>query len=213
MCIRDRHEVEHHLAHDPSRRVSQGENALMLVAHEHADNIQQTTNTLAQLADEHAELVEGFQRTYVHERLLRKQQKMIDHMKHCGELLDLDANALSAEIDSELALSNTVSYKMRDMMRLKGVQQRRATMQVPAESFRERTIGRFSQLYSRPSNELKNMIKGVQSKIKVAGSFVAGGGAEAVAPAPMQPVVVTATPVGDGNTTPGRTRVEAPAEA
>jgi len=84
---------------DSTRRTA----SMKKIKFEHEDNKEDVENMLQELHDtsDRADL-EQFEREFVRSRVLLKQQAMIDHMEHEGELLDLDADPLRAEIDDQL---------------------------------------------------------------------------------------------------------------
>ena len=85
------------------RRSTATGDSLLLVKREHRNNINEMTMALQQVRAKFTTDVKAFEKQYVTTRILLKQQRVIDHMQHEGELVDLDATVLRAEIDSELS--------------------------------------------------------------------------------------------------------------
>jgi len=78
--------------------------ARLKVKEEHTDNIAKIKQALIDLRAKAPKSVKAFQTRFVATQLLRNQRKLVEHMKHEGELLDLDSAPLIDEIDAALEL-------------------------------------------------------------------------------------------------------------
>ena len=101
--IAAQHEVDHLTKNDASEEMK-----TLLRKHLAGDGnqtkIEKIQAMLEALRAKAPKAVQAFQTKYVTTALLRKQRQMVEHMKHEGELLDLDAAPLTSEIDDDLAL-------------------------------------------------------------------------------------------------------------
>jgi hypothetical protein len=75
---------------------------LALVAQEHEDNEIVMKEALKEVQLRKPDAVAHFQTHYATCMVLHKQEKLIHHMLHEGELIDLDAGPLSAQVDVRL---------------------------------------------------------------------------------------------------------------
>jgi NhaP-type Na+/H+ or K+/H+ antiporter len=96
--IAAQHEVAHLTFHDD------GGAALRRVNEEHTDNIENIHEAMKVLRAKAPNAIAAFSKKYAATELLRQQKAMVEHMKHEGELLDLDAAPLTSEIDDEISL-------------------------------------------------------------------------------------------------------------
>ena len=96
--IAAQHEVAHLTFHDD------GGDAMRRVNEEHTDNIENIHEALKVLRAKAPNAIAAFSRKYAATELLRQQKAMVEHMKHEGELFDLDASPLTGEIDDEISL-------------------------------------------------------------------------------------------------------------
>jgi len=94
------HEAEHLTAHDHD--TAEGEELHLARKHvkeEHADNVHKMQDLIEELRQKSPIRVRKFAMKFVATQLLRKQRALVEHMKHEGELIDLDSGPLIGEID------------------------------------------------------------------------------------------------------------------
>ena len=85
-----------------------------LVKHEHVDNIENIKEKMKELQKRYPKEVETFQTQYATKLVLHKQQKVIEHMKHEGEVTKLDATPLLNAVDK--ALGDLYKPGFREML-------------------------------------------------------------------------------------------------
>ena len=96
--------------HDKQNRRS-SLHGLALVASEHVDNVEVMADAMRGVAVRKPDAVRHLQTNHAKRLVLNRQEKLIKHMQHEGELLDLDALPLLEQIDHQLALLYTEPLK------------------------------------------------------------------------------------------------------
>jgi NhaP-type Na+/H+ or K+/H+ antiporter len=84
---------------------------LELVAKEHVDNEEKIRQAMRDVQSRAPHAVAHFQTNWAKRLVLNHQERLISHMLHEGELLDLDALPLRQQIEHQLALLYTESLK------------------------------------------------------------------------------------------------------
>lgn len=87
---------------DQVKHATHGKGIFEIIAHEHEDNKRSMMRAMGLIQLRLPGMIYEFKKQYCASQLLHHQQHLIEHMKHDGELVDLDANPLLEAIKNNL---------------------------------------------------------------------------------------------------------------
>jgi hypothetical protein len=96
------------------KHLTHGKGVFEMIAHEHEDNTALMIRGMSLIQRRMPGLIYEFKKQYCASQLLHHQQHLVEHMRHEGELLDLDANpiqVLGGYLDCLLTLTLTPTPK------------------------------------------------------------------------------------------------------